>query len=87
AAPAIHQLHAHALTPGAQEALHGAQVLHFDFQQFDQWLESLFVLTDRSIHRLAPQIALAPLLAVDQPERVRRHIDEAIGFRMPHSST
>lgn len=86
AAPAIHQLHAHALTPDVQEALHGAQVLHFDFQQFDQWLESLFVLTDRSIHRLAPQIALAPLLALDQPERVRRHIDEAIGFRIPQAS-
>jgi hypothetical protein len=87
AAPAIHQLHAYALSPDVQEALHGAQVLHFDFQQFDQWLESLFVLSDRSIHRLAPQIALAPLLAVDQTERVRRHIDEAIGFRIPHGST
>jgi hypothetical protein len=86
AAPAIHRLHAHALSPDVSEALHGAQVLHFDFQQFDQWLESLFLLSDRSIHRLASQIALAPLLAVDQPERVRRHIAEAIGFRTPHAS-
>lgn len=77
----IHELREACHDPTVCDALNLAEILHFDFSQIDNWMEALFVLSDRTINRYRHIIELAEPLAAVHPEGVRRHIEEALRIR------
>jgi hypothetical protein len=77
----IHELREASQDPNVCDALNLAEVLHFDFGQIDNWMEALFVLSDRTLNRYRHIIELAEPLAKVHPENIRRHIAEALRIR------
>ena len=67
--------------PKICDALNLAQILHFDFGQIDNWMESLFVVSDPVLKRYRHLIELALPLAEFQADGVRRHVQEALRIR------
>lgn len=75
-------LKAHAMDGTVQEALKVAEILQFDFQYLEDWLEAFLVVTDVSIHRIRSLISVAKSIVQGLPDDDVRRMRELVRSRI-----
>lgn len=78
-------LHAASQGTAVQQALRIAEVLQFDFEGIEDWLEALMVMDDASLSRIQPYLSLVGPLSGDLPNEVRDRVVHLIKTRVQGS--
>ncbi len=75
-------LRPHAINQSVQNALRVAEVLQFDFDGIEDWLEALMVMDDASLKRIRMLLCLVGPLGEELPEEVRNRVAHLLKTRV-----